>query len=337
MTIIQLEGVSKIYQQPIKEKGLRGAVKHLFIPEYTYKNAVDNISISIDEGEAVAFLGSNGAGKSTTIKMMTGVLVPTNGNILINGFVPHNDRIRYTKSIGVVFGQRTQLWWDIPIIESFDMLKEIYEISESDYKSNMERTIELLGLSEFMHLSARRLSLGQRMRADLAAAFLHNPQIVFLDEPTIGLDIDVKQDIRRFIKQINEDKGTTVILTTHDLDDIDDICQRLIVIDKGRIIHDGNLRDAKDRFAKERIIHLKLSSEVQLESFAQDLQMSEILLTNTTELTVKFDRFTYTAGDIVAAVSRKTTVIDFLIEEPNISQVVRKINENSKGNQNGSF
>ncbi|MEK4513958.1 ATP-binding cassette domain-containing protein [Paenibacillus sp. FSL H8-0122] len=330
MILISLEKISKIYRQPIKEKGVAGAMKHLFSPKYVDKIAVNNISLSIREGESVAFLGSNGAGKSTVIKMMTGVLVPTGGDILINKLIPHLNRIQYTKSIGAVFGQRTQMWWDIPILESFRMLKEIYEIPDLIYADNMSTFEDILELGEFIHLSARSLSLGQRMRADLAAAFLHNPKIVFLDEPTIGLDIEVKQRVRYFIKKLNQEKETTVILTTHDLDDIDDICKRLLVIDRGNIIHDGELQQAKDTFARKRVIHIKLKDSVDINVISKELSHFDPGCIDERQISLTFDRFEHTAGSIVNMVMNFSAVVDFSIEEPGINQVVRNINDRSQ-------
>ncbi|MGN7765434.1 ABC transporter ATP-binding protein [Paenibacillus sp. 22594] len=330
MNLISLEKISKIYRQPIKEKGVAGAMKHLFSPKYVDKIAVNNISLSIREGESVAFLGSNGAGKSTVIKMMTGVLVPTGGDILINKLIPHLNRIQYTKSIGAVFGQRTQMWWDIPILESFRMLKEIYEIPDLIYADNMSTFENILELGEFIHLSARSLSLGQRMRADLAAAFLHNPKIVFLDEPTIGLDIEVKQRVRYFIKKLNQEKETTVILTTHDLDDIDDICRRLLVIDRGNIIHDGELQQAKDNFARKRVIHIKLKDSVDINAISKELSYFDACCIDERQISLTFDRFEHTAGSIVNTVMNFSAVVDFSIEEPGINQVVRNINDRSQ-------
>jgi ABC-2 type transport system ATP-binding protein len=262
MSLIEVSGLSKQFKQAVKDPGLAGAVKHLFKQKYKEKRAVDGIDFSIAEGEAVAYVGPNGAGKSTTIKMLSGVLLPTSGSVTVGGLIPHKQRMANAKQIGVVFGQRTQLWWDIPVIESFSLLKDIYEIPEAKYRETLEMFTELLDLSEFMGLPVRKLSLGQRMRSDLAAALLHSPKIVYLDEPTIGLDIAVKRRVREFIKQINRDYGTTILLTTHDLGDIEDICKRLIIIDNGRLVYDGDMQSVKDAFARERILHVQTSSPV---------------------------------------------------------------------------
>lgn len=232
--MINLENVSKSFKIYKKESGLKGAVKSLFKREVEVKVAVDNLSLDIEEGEMVGYIGSNGAGKSTTIKMMTGILVPSEGVCKINGLIAHKNRQKNANHIGVVFGQRTQLWWDLPLAETFLVLKDIYEIDDDEYSERIEMLKDVLGLDEFIDRPVRTLSLGQRMRADLAAALIHNPKILFLDEPTIGLDVVVKEKIRNAIKQMNKKYHTTVLLTTHDLSDIEELCERIIIIDMGK-------------------------------------------------------------------------------------------------------
>ena len=229
--MISVRKLTKEFKIPVKPPGMKGAIRHLIRGEYKVKVAVESVDFSIEQGEAVAYIGPNGAGKSTTIKMLTGILKPTSGEILVNGIDPQKHRIQNAKNIGVVFGQRTQLWWDIPVEESFALLKNIYEVPDAVYNENLKLFNEIFGLSEFIGRSARKLSLGQRMRADLAAALLHNPSTVFLDEPTIGLDIGTKEAMRELIQRINREKGVTIILTSHDLKDVEDICRRIIVID----------------------------------------------------------------------------------------------------------
>lgn len=326
MKIIQVEDLTKNFRQAIKKPGLAGAVKHLFTQSYREKLAVDRISFSIEEGEAVAYVGPNGAGKSTTIKMLTGILTPTTGSIVVDGLVPYQQRKRNAQTIGAVFGQRSQLWYDIPIIESFSLIRDIYEVPSDVYKRNMDRFTEMLGLAEFLNLPTRKLSLGQRMRADLAAALLHNPKIVYLDEPTIGLDISVKVKIRQFIKELNKEQGTTIVLTTHDLEDIEDICRRLIIIDHGRILYDGSLQAVKDSFARERTFHVQMKEEApQLAQFIR--QHPEIMLEEQQgrHLSIRFDRLRFTAGEILAIVMQHGEIIDFRIDEPRIEQVIRKL------------
>jgi ABC-2 type transport system ATP-binding protein len=328
MALIEAKELTKQFRQAIKDPGLSGAFKHLFHARYKENVAVDHIDLSIEAGEAVAYLGKNGAGKSTTIKMLTGILIPSSGSVTIDGINPHKDRMENTKKIGAVFGQRTQLWWDIPIRESLYLMKDIYDIPEAIFKENLDKFSELLGLNEFMPLTARKLSLGQRMRADLAAALLHNPKIVYLDEPTIGLDITAKEKIRTFIKHINQEQNTTIMLTTHDLGDIENICKRLCIIDQGRIIYDGDLNVVKDTYAKNRTIHFQVETPIKsLESITQQLSAIKLNDDQGTQFSVSFDRFAITAGEVVGHIMKYGKVLDINIDEPNIEQVIKKVYE----------
>lgn len=239
MGLIEVENLKKCFRVLKRQEGFFGALRDLFSRNYKYVNAVENVSMSISTGEIVGFAGPNGAGKSTTIKMLTGVLKPTSGKLMVNGFNPYSQRQAYVKNIGVVFGQRTQLWWDIPVIESFKLLKSMYQIKNTVYDENMRLFSDLVRLDEFYSVPVRQLSLGQRMLCDITASFLHNPAILFLDEPTIGLDIANKAKIRSLIKHLNEIKKTTILLTSHDVGDMEDLCQRIILIDKGKIIYDA--------------------------------------------------------------------------------------------------
>lgn len=326
MSIIEATALTKRFRQAVKGPGLAGAVRHLFTQHYREKVAVDGIDLRIEAGEAVAYVGPNGAGKSTTIKMLTGILVPTSGQVVVDGLVPHRQRMANAQKIGVVFGQRTQLWWDLPVSESLALLKDIYEIPPAIFHANMERFGSMLGLDEFAYLSARKLSLGQRMRADLAAALLHNPRIVYLDEPTIGLDVAVKQRIRGFIREINREQGTTILLTTHDLEDIENLCNRLVIIDEGRIIYDGTLTAVKDAFARERTIHFQVRRP-----FADPDALGTVLPGlivepgGETEFSIRFDRFKIAAADVVGHVMRLGDVVDFRIDEPKIEHVIRRV------------
>ena len=250
MAIIEVNNLVKKYKIIEKEEGLKGYFKHLIKPKYREFKAVDEISFTIEEGELVGYIGENGAGKSTTIKMLTGLLTPTSGNVIVNGIVPNEKRMQNNKNIGAVFGQKTQLWWDLPVIESFKLIKKMYEIPEEEYKKNLKKFTEILNLEDLLEKQVKNLSLGQKMRCEIAATFLHNPKIVYLDEPTIGLDVFVKENIRKFIKDINKEKKTTVILTTHDLKDIEDVCNRIILLDKGQIIYDGSKQKFKDIYGK---------------------------------------------------------------------------------------
>ena len=330
MPLIQAEGLTKTFRQADKDAGLKGSVKHLFIRRYKNKVAVDNIDLSIEAGESIAYLGPNGAGKSTTIKMLTGILVPTAGRLHVDGLVPHEHRQRNARNIGVVFGQRTQLWWDIPVIESFNLARDMYEIPETTYRANLAEFTEMLGLDEFVKLPAARISLGQRMRADLCMALLHNPKILYLDEPTIGLDIAVKDRIRTFVRRLVDERGTTVMLTTHDLGDIEDICERIVIIDQGRIIHDGDLGKLKDTFARDRVIHFQIARGAELlpallPSVRAALPDSTVEAGDDGSLSVRFDRFAFAAGEIAAAVMSRAEVEDFRIDEPAVEDLIKRV------------
>lgn len=254
MEIIQIENLSKHFKVLNRREGILGAARDLFSTDFRIIKAVDDISFSIQEGEIVGYIGPNGAGKSTTIKMMTGILKPTEGRILVNGRVPFKNRQKNAQHIGVIFGQRTQLWWDLPVIESFKLLKEIYRVDDKTYEQQMERFAELADLKALYSHPVRNLSLGQRMLADITAAFLHNPRVVFLDEPTIGLDVSVKAKMRELIKVLNRVHKTTIILTTHDIGDVEALCNRIIIIDKGKVIYDGDIQRVNALFGRYRTL-----------------------------------------------------------------------------------
>ena len=255
---IVMNDVVKEFKVLNRHEGLKGSLRDLFSRDYKTVTAVDHISINIKPGEIVGYLGPNGAGKSTTIKMMSGVLEPTSGEILVNGVVPYKNRTRNAENIGVVFGQRSQLWWSLPLIESFKLLKEIYMIPTADYERMLELYRELADIEQLLHKPVRQMSLGQRTLSDILAAFLHNPKIVFLDEPTIGLDVSMKAKIRELIKGLNKEKNTTVILTTHDMGDVDALCQRIIIIDHGSMIYDNDIEHLKHYFGSYRTLKLNL-------------------------------------------------------------------------------
>lgn len=323
---IEVRDLSKVYKLPKDTSGIRGALNHIFHPQYTEKIAVDHVTFTINDGEAVAYIGPNGAGKSTTIKMLTGILYPSSGEVRIQGIDPYINREGNAKNIGVVFGQRTQLWWDIPVEESFRLLKDIYEIPEARYQENMKLFTEVFGLEEFINRTARRLSLGQRMRADLAASLLHDPAILYLDEPTIGLDITVKESMRQLIRMINKERGTTIILTSHDLQDIEDLCRRVIVIDDGRIISDVQCDQLQSMYAHERGVRMNL--KVSGEKVLQELQKNPNLrceMENPYSLTIMFDVNDYTAYEIIHMVGSIVEIQDVAIIEPDIKQVIAKI------------
>lgn len=325
--MIEAIDLTKEFKTPIKKPGLGGAIAHLFHGEYKTKLAVDHVNFSIDQGEAVAYIGPNGAGKSTTIKMLTGILKPTAGEIRIDGIDPQKNRIQNAKNIGVVFGQRTQLWWDIPIEESFTLLKSIYEIPESVYQENLALFHEIFGLSEFLGQPARRLSLGQRMRADLAAALLHNPSTVFLDEPTIGLDIGTKEAMRELIQKINRERGVTIILTSHDLKDVENICRRIIVIDDGQIICDKEIETLTREYSMNRGIQITLSQGApDLPGLLRAMEgISHVSMENDSTLRIDFSPEQHTAFEIVKEVNNHAQIQDFKLIEPSIEHMIEVI------------
>ena len=329
MAIINVENLKKEYKINIKKEGLSGAILSLFNPKYEIKAAVKGVSFNIEEGEMVGYIGANGAGKSTTIKMLTGILTPTSGKVVINGFIPTKDRIKNNMKIGAVFGQRTQLWWDIPVIESYKLIQKIYEIPMKTYEENLEYFSKTLGLKELLHTPVRQLSLGQKMRCEIAAAFLHNPKIVYLDEPTIGLDFMVKEKIRKFIKQLNKDKKTTIILTTHDLQDIEEICSRIIIIDKGSIMFDGDLDEIKEEFNKYQVANILVKEMTQeLQDFLSlENKGFEISSIDENNLNIKFDRSQITIVGIFDRLSNYSTILDLSIQDVAIDTIVKTLYE----------
>ncbi len=340
--MIEVKNISKDFVLQKKYPGLKGAIKGLFSNEKTIKKAVDDISFTIDDGEVVGYIGSNGAGKSTTIKMMTGILSPTKGECLVNGINPSKKRKENAQNIGVVFGQRTQLWWDLPLSESFTILKEIYNVSDADYKDRMKFLDDVLQLSEFFDRPVRTLSLGQRMRADLGAALLHNPKVLYLDEPTIGLDLVVKDNIRAAIKEINEKYNTTVILTTHDIGDIEELCSRIIIIDAGKKIYDGSLEQLKDTYGTKRKVSMEVKQPKALESY----ELYKVLGVKPDEcntdmdfqkniFSVSFDKHKIQIPQILSEVMKVTEVSDIQIQETELAEIVKDIYNNTQKDLNG--
>ncbi|MGI5238237.1 ABC transporter ATP-binding protein [Dactylosporangium sp. CA-139066] len=325
MALVEARELTKVFRRPDKDPGLGGAVKHLFTRRFTDKVAVDNVNLSIEAGEAVAYVGPNGAGKSTTVKLLSGILVPTSGEVRIDGLSPRKDRIAVSHRIGVLFGQRTQLWWDLPVSESLAVLRDVYGIDHGTYRRRLARFDEVLDLGDVLPVLGRKLSLGQRMRADLAAALLHAPPVVYLDEPTIGLDLAVKDRVREFFRTVR-DEGTTVMLTSHDLGDIEGFCRRLVIIDSGRIIFDGDLEAVKDAFARERILNIETESAVPLDRLREALPGAAVEPgEDPTRFAVRFDRFAMTAGQAVTALAPLTNLVDFHVDEPSIEDVIRRV------------
>ena len=328
--MIKVENLSKEFKISKKYPGFKGALRSFFSTEYTIKKAVDDISFEINDGEIVGYIGANGAGKSTTIKMMTGILTPSSGRIIVDGVVPYENREKNAKNIGVVFGQKTQLWWDLPVSETFPLLKDIYGVSDEDYEERMNYFKEILGLDEFFLSPVRTLSLGQRMRADLAAALIHNPKIIYLDEPTIGLDVVVKESVRKAIKDINEKYGTTIILTTHDLNDIEELCNRIIIIDSGKKIYDGELEGVKEQFGYLTTIEIQLKDKSNIEkiNFARFKDDDFKLNMKESKVSITFNKNNISSADIIGKVMKKSKVIDFNIKETSIEDIVKKMYKN---------
>ncbi len=262
MPIIETRDLRKVFRSVVRRPGIGGTLRTLFSRDYEDKVAVEGVTMALDEGELVGYIGPNGAGKSTTIKMLTGILVPTSGLVRVAGIVPYEQRTKNARRIGVVFGQRSQLYWDLPLIESFELLKAIYGIPPQRYRENLDHFTELLEMGEFLRTPVRQLSLGQRMRGDFAAAMLHDPRVVFLDEPTIGLDVVAKENIREFIARVNRERGTTFILTTHDLADVERLCRRIVLIDRGTLVYDGEIDALRDRYGTHRTLVVTLCEPV---------------------------------------------------------------------------
>lgn len=321
--MIHIDHVTKEFKKVIKKPGIAGSVQSLFHREYETLKAVDDISFHVGKGEILGFIGANGAGKSTTIKMLTGILTPTSGTIEIGGQSPFQNRTKYVKEIGVVFGQRTQLWWDLPLTETFSVLKEIYQVDEADFKARLGFLNEVLELDDFIKSPVRTLSLGQRMRADLAASLIHNPKVLFLDEPTIGLDVAVKNSIRQAITHINEQEHTTIILTTHDLSDIESLCKRIVMIDKGRIMYDGDLSEMKHHYGRFRQINLSLNNSDDFDRLS--LPENTKIERNKELITLTFDSETTPVDKMLSRILSEVSVRDISVGDVNIEEIVRRM------------
>lgn len=319
MALIEVNHLVKSFKVAEKEKGLKGALKNIVSRKFKTVNAVNDISFSIEKGEIVAYIGPNGAGKSTTVKMLSGILTPTSGDILINGLSPQKNRKQVVKNLGVVFGQRTQLNWDLRLGETFELLKRIYQIDESVYKANLAMMNDILEINKLVNTPVRQLSLGQRMRGDLAAAMLHSPPILFLDEPTIGLDVEGKYAIRKFIKDINATRQTTVILTTHDLGDIEELCSRLIIINQGVIIEDGSLKELIDRIAPYRQLIVEFYEEQSDISHPQ----AQIVEKEGPKIVFRFEKECITASKLIEDISVQAKIKDIRLDEAKIDDIIR--------------
>jgi ABC-2 type transport system ATP-binding protein len=326
MIAISVNKLSKSFRTFERREGVRGAVRDLFSRTYRTLEAVDKISFEVEGGELLGYIGPNGAGKSTSIKMLTGILRPTAGEMSVLGFHPFRDRREYTRHIGVVFGQRTQLWWDIAVIESLRLLGHIYEVPKEDFNARLSLINRILAIEDLYRTPVRKLSLGQRVRCDLAASLIHHPRVLFLDEPTIGLDAVAKDGVRTFLRQINRELGTTIILTTHDLKEIEELCQRIIVIDQGHLIFDGSLAAVKALPGLERRVIVDFVKEAPLEElravFAEHVRFAQ---EGERRLVATFDQQRLPTIDLIRAILAKYEVLDVTINEPDIEQVVMKI------------
>lgn len=302
-----MKDVCKDFKVLNRHEGLKGSIQDLFSRDYKTISAVKDVSLNVKRGEIIGYLGPNGAGKSTTIKMMTGVLEPTSGEILVNGKVPYKNRTENCENIGVVFGQRSQLWWSLPLIESFKLLRDIYMVPKNEYNDMIELYKSLVDIEPIINKPVRQMSLGQRTLSDILAAFLHNPAIVFLDEPTIGLDVSMKDKIRSLIKGLNKEKNTTVILTTHDMGDVDALCKRIVIIDKGTKIYDNDIEHLKSYFGSYRTLHMRLADDTW-ESMLIDEKETDIM-------------------DVIMRKQKETKIKDIRLEEISTEEVIKKIYE----------
>ena len=323
MDIINVKNLCKTYKVVKRDSGFGNAIKSFFKRDYRYVKAVQNVSFNIKKGEIVGYIGPNGAGKSTTIKMLSGILKPDSGEMVINGMDPVKDRIKYVKEIGVVFGQKSQLWWDIPAIESFDLLKDIYKVPDREYVKTRDELIQLLHLEEVVKLPVRGLSLGERMKCELVASLLHNPKILFLDEPTIGLDAISKVIVRDFIKKINKEKKVTVILTTHDMADIESLADRVIVIGNGRKLYDGDIDDIKRKYSNEKIIEIYYDKLKEI----PNIKNTEIISNDNGVIKIKIDNKVVTASDVTREYSKVCEIKDINVLSSPIDDIIYKLYE----------
>ncbi len=326
--IIEIRNVTKEFKVLNRREGLKGSLKDLFSRDYKIVKAVNDISMDIEQGEIVGYLGPNGAGKSTTIKMMTGVLEPTAGEILVNGNAPYKNRSRNAQEIGVVFGQRSQLWWALPLVESFKLLKDIYQIDDKQYNSMLDLYRSLVDIEPLLHKPVRQMSLGQRTLSDILAAFLHDPKIVFLDEPTIGLDVSMKAKIRTLIHALNKEKNTTVILTTHDMGDVDALCRRIVIIDKGRMLYDNDIEHLKGFFGSYRTLKIRIDGDMKENAEKIHSELPQFSVDSDDEwISVLVDEDKEKVIDVLAGLQKKHDIRDMQLEEISTEEVIKKIYE----------
>jgi ABC-2 type transport system ATP-binding protein len=323
MPQIVVEDLVKTFRIARRAPGLWGSVRGLFKREFREVRALDRVSFSISRGELVGYIGPNGAGKSTTVKILSGILVPDSGRVSVIGRTPWVDRIEHVRHIGVVFGQKTQLWWDLPVIESFELLRDIYAIPPQKYRSSLDQLIEVLQLHRLLDTAVRQLSLGERMRCDLAAALLHEPDLLFLDEPTIGLDAVSKLAVREFIAMLNRRRDVTVILTTHDMDDIEALCRRVLVIGDGRILWDGALQDLRASVTSERWLTVDLTDSVSVTNIVDP--DARLIRREGGRFCLAFDPHRTSAADLIARIARQYPVHDLFVENPPIEAIIAQL------------
>ncbi|MBS4203544.1 ABC transporter ATP-binding protein [Lederbergia citrea] len=321
MTAIVVKDLVKEFRQYRRFSGFFGSIKSLVTREHTVLRAVDNVSFKIEKGEAVGYLGPNGAGKSTMIKMLTGILVPTSGHVRLMNTIPHKSRRENANKIGVVFGQRSQLWWDLPVMDSFELHKYVYKIPGSKFKDNLNFCVDMLRIADFINKPVRQLSLGQRMRVEIAMALLHDPEILFLDEPTIGLDVMAKDSIREFLRTVNREKKVTIMLTTHDLKDIEEICPRMVIVNNGHLVYDGAVTNLKSQLGNQR----KITVEFKSNPGQINLPGTHLVFDEGRRKQFSFDRGTASVFDLLATLSNQYTVEDVSLEDADIEEVIRTL------------
>jgi len=319
--MIIVDNLLKDFNILIRKEGQFSSVRNLFSRGFTVKRAVDNISFTLKKGEIVGYIGKNGAGKSTTIKMLSGILQPTSGNIAINGLDPSKQRMINAMQIGVVFGQKTQLWWDVPLIESYRLLRDIYKIDKNIYENNLRQYTVMLNLEEVLDKPVRQMSLGQRVKSDIVAALLHNPSVLFLDEPTIGVDALSKKALYDFVLRINKERQVTILLTTHDLKDIERLCSRIMIIDDGRLMYDGSLQDMTLKYGKYRTV------AVEFEDNIPDFQIpdAELVSSADNQKIFSFNRLNTTPSMLIDYISKLYSIRDLRVIEPEIEEVLRNL------------
>lgn len=319
---LSIKNLTKTFPRRASHDGLLGSIRGLLPSKADKFVAVDNISFEIDAGEIVGLLGPNGAGKSTIVKMLTGILYPTAGHIRIHGLDPIKDRTVNARQMGVVFGQRTQLWWDLPVMDSLDMLRRIYDVPEGVYRRNLSRLRHVLDLDEFLNVPVRRLSLGQRVRSDLAAALLHDPRVIYLDEPTVGVDVSNRQRIREFIREINREAGVTIVLTTHEMADVERLCERIVVIDRGQLHYDGSLEVLRQRLGSNRELVIDLHEPNRVLDLPDGATLTR---TTGTRTWIEFERDRLTAPQLISHIQAQTEVTDLTVREPEIEQIIHRL------------